>query len=303
MNYPLLTKLAPLCMLVVFAGFLLLSGCGASKPPPTAASQAPAIPFLDESLSIEEYLELGMPRTDQYWSGRDMQAASDKICEFSIGKKGVLPRFQSERSGKMFSRITDEGNLKMLRDPNVPIGTRWFQGIKFVFGLQRIQDHYSVAFNQHYVSDIEMAELAAANLRADATMMKVMYEKRPEFDPEDSSYQLRLSGMARVERSIWDDVIEHIGKAPSRYRTGETLRIISSMQTNVPEILRYSTDPRIWAFKREIASLLANSEMKELHSELQTLYELVDAVEELPVEDPILNTEIDVRQPAGDVSS
>jgi hypothetical protein len=72
----------------------------------------PAAEPADQSLSIDEYLEKGVPSPDRVWSSQEYQEAREALAKIKEERKTALPRKGSGRSGAVFDRIISEENVR-----------------------------------------------------------------------------------------------------------------------------------------------------------------------------------------------
>src|SRR5262245_66468073 len=126
-----ISRTAPLSLL-----FLIVAcGCGATpgtppRPPDTGPGRPPI--SADPSLTPEEYLKAGVPAWEKPWSAEDMAAAARALSAVAEKDPRSLPRYQSERSGPLFARITAADNLDRFKDPSLPLDQRFPQSNDFL---------------------------------------------------------------------------------------------------------------------------------------------------------------------------
>src|SRR5580704_15216011 len=100
--------------------FVFALGCGQKSQPAAAPAKAAADAPTDQSLTTEQYVELGLPAPDRPWTGEEMTQAAEVLSRIAAGGAERLPRYRSERSGEVFARLTSADNLEVVTRDSLP---------------------------------------------------------------------------------------------------------------------------------------------------------------------------------------
>jgi len=177
---------------MVAAGLVLLS----------LVSGAPASYPEDTSLTVVEYVRAGMPSPDRQWSPADYGRAA-ALLEKIGGQPGLpLPRFNSEKSGPAFSRITAEDNIAVLRDSTIPVGTRIGLALELMTPVRRILLVYLAPAVHDVVLDRELAECMGLLLNLSAQTADLLSLFMAELPAEDPQRETRLEGLHQAGQGL-----------------------------------------------------------------------------------------------------
>jgi hypothetical protein len=226
---------------------LLSTGCG-TRPAPTAAVEQPSGPPVtgrvtppvpaDKSLTPEEYIRLGMPAHDRVWLGPDMAQAEKVLAPLAVSE-ARLPRYQSDRSGAVFSRMTAAQNLKGLQDRAVPISTRLPLALIYFQSINQIFKHYSRAFDKGEVRDSDVVELMGAMLKTTVVLLDLIDEFFATLDKDDPTYPVRMRAQDGIRVGLGGVVIGSLITLTERdsYRTSELVRLVGYMEETLPQLV------------------------------------------------------------------
>jgi hypothetical protein len=255
-----------------------------SKPADQAGGQksnAPADPKAprDESLTSEEYIRLGLAAPDRDWSGNDMVEAEKVLA--SLAQKGYrhLPRYQSERSGEVFARLTSPQNLDLFRNRSLPLDGRFPQTLNYLQAGNEIFKLYFSAYLKKEVRDSELVELMGAQFRTTAVLLELVDEFLPTIKKDDPKYEVRMQGLEQMKRGLASIVAGGLQTLTERegYRASELARLVGYMQETFPLIVpRLPPGVRAETIIR-LEKLQADSAMKDLQPGLGELHLKVKA--------------------------
>ncbi len=128
----------------------------------------------DRSLTLGEYIKAGMPAYDREWSGEDMARAAVVLTGIAEKDPGHLPRYESEKSGELFGRLTEPG-LGMYRDRSLPVQSRIVDLLTYMESTNPILKlYYAAAVEKQAVGGSELVEVMGAQLRVVVVMMELL---------------------------------------------------------------------------------------------------------------------------------
>lgn len=252
----------------------IAAGCTFESPPPcVVAARKP-----DKSLTTEEYVALGMPDPDKTWSGEDGLRAVKLLAALAKDHPEQLPRYQSNKSGAMYARLTSPDNLAACRDPEMDLADRTQICVKWHAAHVQLFDIYYAAFEKGQVRDSEMVDIDGALMRNVVLTVDFWEEMAPTLDPNEEDY---IVGMKHYETAQYatKGMMEGGLQALTEqhlYRKGELLRLIAHMDetfpamiVRVPKSLRaevmqkladYQTKPSMSKFQPALGQLLQNTQ-------------------------------------------
>lgn len=262
-----------------------ISGCGNPTPPPPKKGvtriEKPEVAG-EQSLSSEQYIQLGLPPPDRNWSGDDMIKV-EKVLS-TLAQKGFqyLPRYQDERSGEVFARLTSAKNLEVFKNRNLPLATRMPQWTDHMQASSQITKLYLSASFKKQVGDSELVELFGMGFRGAAVMIELTKEFLPTIKKDDPTYKVRMQGLEGMKRGHTEMVMGGLLTLTERktYRSSELLRLVGYMQQTFPVIVSWLPP----GSRSEVMILLEKLEqdpaMNDLQSSLHKLrLKIQDSVE------------------------
>jgi hypothetical protein len=224
----------------------------------------------DKSLSVAEYVRLGMPSPDKVWSESEMRSAKKVIDSLATENPSQLPRYDSERSGSVFARITARDNSEIYRDRSIPIQTRLSRFGDYREDLSSIWKKYTFALGGSHVDDIDHVELTGAVLRAIVLGDDQADEFLATFEKTDPTYPVRLDGLTKMRRSygtILNGALVMLAST-DKCRPFASARLLSHLQESAPVLLsRLAPEIRSQLIDR-LKRIQSDPSRKELHPEI-----------------------------------
>jgi hypothetical protein len=234
----------------------------------------------DKSLSPEEYLQKGIPAPDRPWSGVELMKVANIFTAMAQRDAGDLPRYESARSGTVFSRLTDRQNLELYRNLSLPLEQRMPVAMSHQEATNALTKIYLGAYNQRKSGTDELVELLGSQLRVCVVMLELMQEFLPTLDKQDPSYPVRMEGVEAMKGGLASVVAGALVTLTERdaYKVPELKRMISHLRETLPGILPHVSDAnrtetlvRLRSFKDDAAMQALNPELGELLSEVEAV--------------------------------
>lgn len=206
-------------------------------PPPPDAPDKKTAP--DASYTIAKYLDLGLPDPDRAWTGADLTEAHKLLEPLSQAGNQHLPRFGSERSGKVFARLTAPTDEALFKDRKAPLEVRMQAALKGLNAVNQILVIYLSGFSRDEVGDLEMVELMGAQLRSIVVVMELSEELRPTIPKDDPNYKARMQGFATMRQGLAMVVSGSLTTLTERdyYRLRQRARMLAYIQETLPQLL------------------------------------------------------------------
>jgi hypothetical protein len=192
----------------------------------------------DRSLTTAEYIARGMPDPARTWSGQEYAEAAKVLTSLATTDAGLLPRYQSPKSGEVFARLTDKANLTLLRDRKRSFEERFKAVDGMIGGLSAIMKAYPRGYAAGIVD--ENYELLGFELRSFVATTDLIHEFYPTIPPEDPKRAVRIGGVARIRRAtaIGIYAASWTFKEPiARPSAAQKLRVVGFLKETVPRLM------------------------------------------------------------------
>lgn len=212
------------------------------KPPdePAPSEDTRVItPPPDRSLTIGEYITMGLPACNRTWTADDMVRATNALIAVEHAGSGRLPRCGSANSGAVFQRITAAENLEAFADRSLAVETRLSALLKYAQGANTIAKLYLLAFVRGATGDTEMIDMVGLQLRTTAVIVRVIDEFVPTLDKSDPKYAARMQGLATVRlgaAQLAEETLQTLTETHA-YRKAELVRLLRYMEETFPAIV------------------------------------------------------------------
>jgi hypothetical protein len=204
-----------------------------------------------------------------------MAKAAKVLAAVAEHAPGQLPRYQSERSGAVFARLTDVQNHEFFRNRSLPLDGRLQLAAAYTAAANQVYMLYLTSFLKHATGDSELVELLGAQFRMAVLLLELVDEKLPTVRKDDPAYESRMAGLEKMKGGLAMMVAGglQILTEKDSYRTAERMRMLAYMQETVPKIV-----PRLPAGARaELLVRLEGSATNEALKVLQPAFEQLHA--------------------------
>jgi len=260
---------------------LTVGGCGSSSElnQTNRSVKSPNTAPADRSLTTDEYLRLGMPAADREWTGQDMTKVAELMASLEKEKRHALPRRESQRSGKVFSRLVSSQNLEIYRNHSLPIQSRISQAMLYFGSSKEIFKLYLSASLANEVGSIEIVDLFGVVLQNTVLLLELTDEFLPTLDKNDSSYPVRVQGLEGIKRGLASIVTGCIATLTERssYSRDDLANLLRSMRETFPQIVpRLLPDTRTEVLL-ELDRLQRDPKLEDLQTQTRDLNEAVKA--------------------------
>jgi len=256
---------------LTLACLCIVSGVACSKRPGTSNQPRPIPP--DHSLTVDAYLDKGMPAIDRSWTGQELAAAGRIIKKIANDSGKKLPRYNSSQSGDVFARMTSKSNFKFYENSWSPVELRFADGLAGSQGAAEILKLYIAANTKNEVGAMELIELLGLSLRYSKVAIKLTNEFIPSLDKTASDYSVRMDGLAQMKRGLATQVSGCLLSLTERhiYRPVEMKRLIVHMQDTLPDIIPNLTQQSQTEFINKLKAFDSDPSMNDLDPELHEL--------------------------------
>lgn len=240
---------------------------------PTSESAAPGKPVADQSLTGDQYIALGIPASDRTWMGEDMKTAAEVLVSLAAEHPEQLPRFESSRSGAVFARIISADNLKLFREQQLPLESRFPDGLAYMQSHGSILSTYLKVFLKHQCSENEMMELMGSNLRGFHMILDLVDEFWPTLSKDDPSYPARVRGMEQMRSGLGNVVNGSITTLTEdqTYSLAVRLKLLKTCREEFPAIVTRLGHSSQVEVQQRLVKLADDPKLQPLQEQLRLL--------------------------------
>ncbi len=243
-------------------------GIGTPEAPPDAP---------DQSATAAEFRRIGIPDWDRIWTGEDMAQAEEVLSRLSQRGFQYFPRYESERSGAVFARLTSLDNLKPFTDSKVPLSVRFSAANQFLGPTNQILELYFTGQSRSKIRVIEVVEVMALQLHVAKLNMELVEQAVPELDKSDPKYPERMGELEGVKRGIAGLILGGIAYLTEgkRDRQPDLKRLVIAMQETFPPLFTRVTMSSRETCLAKLDRVIHHPRMKDLKPDLIELKEKV----------------------------
>jgi hypothetical protein len=246
-------------MLLSLAALLALSAAVPALAGPTPAP--------DNSLTVKEYVDAGVPPIDKAWGPEDYAKAATALEAIIKGDSTKLPRYKSKNSGEMFAHIVAQKNLDVYGDKTVSVDMR-AQKAGLLGDYVPMFALYGNAIKPEHTFDSEALELGGFVLRAELEAARVVDEFKTAhgMKEDNAGFKQARAGFAQTIGGVFEVMMDH-----ASIRTSETTRFVGELKEFLPKLVAELTPEAQQQFKAKLKEYAGNEADKELKEALTGL--------------------------------
>jgi len=186
----------------------------------------------DQSLTPEEYDEIGIPDPSKLWNHEDYMETCEILDNLKTFKPYALPKKDSKRSGIYFSRIINPDNLSFLLDETTPLSERAYQIQKYI-EIQRllIFIYTNLGSNEQYYNR-ELIDLYIFSLTIAQSMLDLGERINESIEEEDLKMQNRFHSIQNLYLSMVLFVLEN-QKKTSLFKEADLEKLTDFLYSSV----------------------------------------------------------------------
>jgi hypothetical protein len=227
----------------------------------------------DKLLSVQQYSELGVPACDREWSGYDMARAQQALARLARRERQSLPRFESERSGAVFARMTARDNLNLYKNRSLPLDARISQLLMHFRATNGIIGLYLSAAKAGESYNCEMVECFNSQKRASVLLFDLADELMLTLDKSDPASARRMVELKSVKGRTAELDMDSLQWLHEPFDAGTHARLIETMieigpriapelplafrQELIAQVECYLEDPKLAEHRDQLLQLLA----------------------------------------------
>ncbi len=161
-----------ICLLSLPVALCILTGCASSRREVPLTSDpiltAPAAQSADRSLTVADYIRIGIPEPDRTWTAAEYRRCRDVLYGLDRTNRAAMPRLGSTRSGPVFARLINPTNTLPLTERVLPgrERVRFFSDLANVYtafldlydpSIEPTLHHESIELNHTYLRMLRSA--------------------------------------------------------------------------------------------------------------------------------------------------
>jgi hypothetical protein len=271
---------------------------GAAAPAPASepqtASAAPSIPAPAPSsapettprpasggesgeLTVEQYVQRGIPPLDRPWTGDDFNKTSQALRE--LASQGQLPRLGSGSSGEVFAHMISPRNLEQYENASSPLENRTHSVSHHCQAVSRVLERYREFARNDASLKLELVELLGAQYDAMTVCLKLVdeYEREiPQNHPDFADRQFKAQSPRRAAAAIFSSSLERYLAVDDR--DFDHLRaVVAKMKEAFPEIVVRLPGAIVQDALFHLNSRLQSGQFSAIHSDLEELRQGIQA--------------------------
>ncbi|GJM28046.1 MAG: hypothetical protein DHS20C17_06810 [Cyclobacteriaceae bacterium] len=244
---------------------LLLYSCGKPKP-------------ADTSLSLDNYLDLGLPDPENVWGFDQFNQAFSTLTRLKIDSPFALPLKTSARSGMIYDRMVSIDNLSFLQDTSISLSTKAHTVKNFLRVYSDLMNLYTNVLMEKQYYHREIIGVHLFGLEVSEKMLTLADRINQSNSPEDVALQSGYASIQGIYYSVLQNLLE--AQKNTELYMPEDLellsdRIKSSITTNQGFIGKESAEGMVLAMK-EITELLPSGQIKGNYEQLIVLLEKIE---------------------------
>lgn len=149
----------------------------------------------DFSFLPDKYKELGMPDYKKVWTEDDYMQATTTLYDIKAKYPNSLPRFESEKSGVYFAKITDINNLYFLNNDTIPLSDKAYHIQMYLGAHVDLVNIYTSLFTKRQYYHREIIEVNNFSLKILHEMLTLADIIMKAEDPDTRGLQQGLQAV------------------------------------------------------------------------------------------------------------
>lgn len=249
------------CLILILIPFLFLLSCNEVKKP-------------DQSLTLERYLELGVPDYTRVWHMEDYSNAFFALNTLKYENPKALPVRKSEKSGELFSRMISIDNLSFLQDETLPLWARADMIKWFVNTLMELKVVYTIVGTEQQYYARELMDIDIFRVSVAHKMLDLGLKINESEDPSDISMQSDYPHIQMMYLNIISELLEE-QQYTSLYPQ-QTLELLAdSLSSSVKRNMHWFDENASGRLKQSISTVLESTSSPKIKGEYSELIEVL----------------------------
>lgn len=224
----------------------------------------------DNSLSVDDYVELGMPDIDRIWGMADYTQAYNVLSKIKWEQPIELPRKDSERSGSLFEHMVSLEYLSFLQDSTMSLNAKAERISEFTRVYDYWIDIYTIPILKRNHYHREIIDLQIFNLRVMEAMLNLAHKINKSDDPADVALQFGYNSIKENYLTCLHNDLK------TQNRTSEFLkpdldRMADSIYASVMRNKEWMDSSAVSELKRSLQFVMDSTSSDHIRNKYKTL--------------------------------
>lgn len=230
----------------------------------------------DRSLSEQEYRESGMPDPSENWKLADYRQAFVVLSQLKSEKPLSLPRKESKRSGRYFSRMISRDNLSFLHDDSLPLQEKAMQIQSYIMVHNDLTDLYTDLYTGDQYYHRELIELYIFGLHIMQEMLQLSEVINESDDAEAAWMKSGLPTLHFSYVSLVSYILDN-QKFASAYDKADLEKLADSLYHSVRANSRWMDKNARSTLRQQILIVMDSVDSRHLHRNYADLLKILAA--------------------------
>jgi hypothetical protein len=158
----------------------------------------------DQSLSVGDYHDLGVPDPEQVWNVEDVMLAIDVFAGMKWERPYALPRKGSKKSGALFKRMIALENMTFLYNDTVSRHDKALMSLQFLHIFEKWKDVYTHPMwtNQYYHR--ELVEININEVRLTEAMVDL---SKKVIASDEPAVTMLKAGVPQIKKNYISSIV------------------------------------------------------------------------------------------------
>ena len=230
----------------------------------------------DNSLTIGEYRELGMPDPNKEWTMADYSQAHNVLAKLKWERQLQLPVKDSDKSGILFTRMISRDYLSFLRDTTISRNEKARRISEFSVVYDYWMDIYNVPTVDKGYYDREIMDVRIFNLNLSEAAFKLANEINQSHDPLDVALQYGYPSIKRAYLECLNNYLQprsyvHARDYWQKFSDGDMERMIDSVRRSFMRNRAWLIDNDIQELRHSVNSVVDSTSSERIRERYKTL--------------------------------
>ena len=186
----------------------------------------------DLSLSLEEYINQGMPDYSRNWTPKDYEDAWQALIRIKNKKPFSLPRKNSEKSGMIFERIVSPENFSFIEEDSLRLFEKAYIIKTYLFIQSELVDIYTDHYRKKQYYSSELIDMHNFGLVVTEKMLYLAHKINESDKKEDMAMKSAFPDIQKIYVNMLLDVLDK-QKYASIYSNEDSERLCDSISFSI----------------------------------------------------------------------
>jgi len=228
----------------------------------------------DYSLTLQEYLDMGVPDPYMTWNVDQNREANSIIGSIKWEKPYQLPRKDSEKSGMLFDRFVTLDNMTFLSNDTLKLHEKAYYSLEFFQLIEYWKETYTNPIWKTQYYQRELAEIHINQVRVTQIMVDIAEKIMLSEDPVD---KMMREGVPSVKQNYISSMINalHAQKETAEVLNDVVLRMTDSLSTSIERNIDWLDVSSRKEIKNSVVAISDSTSLKYVRSRYEEIIKLL----------------------------